>query len=500
MDKRADYIVVGAGTAGCILANRLSKDPAVEVMLLEAGGPADDERIRDATRAMELQGGEFDWQFETVPQPELNERTEAWPRGKVMGGSSSINGMLHIRGHPSDFDEWASRDNDGWSYEDMLPYFKRCETYENPEAPARGGDGPIHVVRESVGQLGEDIKAAASEALDLQEIDDYNAGEQEGVANIQRAIQDGRRSGAVSGYIDPARDRDNLEILTRAHVTQVLLDGTSATGVACRVDGTPHTFGAREEVILASGSVQSPQLLMLSGIGPADHLGDLGIDVALDLPGVGRNLQNHLIASVICETNVDEPAAPVPVVAFKRVNPDAVAPELQYTMNPSFFQPEMQGGGDTTGFTLSVNYQRPSSRGRIMLASSDPFEDPVIDPNYFEVEDDLEMTVRGIKGARRIANTAPLSDHREGELRPGPEVQSDVELEEFVRSNARTTQHPVGTCKMGHDELAVVDDRLRVHGVDGLRVIDASIMPTLPSANTNAATIAVAERSAALID
>ena len=500
MDHSVDYIIVGAGTAGCILAHRLSEDPAVEVMLLEAGGPADDERIRDATRAMELQGGEFDWQFETVPQPELNERTEAWARGKVLGGSSSINGMLHLRGHPSDFDAWAARGNDGWSYEDVLPYFKRSETYENHEGPARGGDGPIHVVREPVDQVGEAIKTAACRALDLQEIEDYNAGTQEGVAHIQRAINEGRRSGAVSGYIDPVRDRDNLEILTRAYVTQVLLDGASADGVECLVDGTARTFGAREEVILACGSVQSPQLLMLSGIGPRDHLKERGIDVALELPGVGRNLQNHLIASVICETNVDEPAAPVPVVAFERVDPDAPAPELQYTMNPSFFQPEMEGDSDTTGFTLSVTYQRPRSRGRIMLASSDPQEHPVIDPNYFEVEEDLEMMVRGITGARRIAETAPLSEYRERELRPGPDVTSEAELEEFVRENARTTQHPVGTCKMGSDDMAVVDDRLRVHGIDGLRVIDASIMPTIPSANTNAATIAVAERGAALIE
>ncbi len=495
----ADYVIVGGGTAGCVLANRLSEDAGTEVTLLEAGGPADDERIRDPRRAMELQGGEFDWQFETTPQPGLTDRVEQWPRGKVLGGSSSINGMLHVRGHPSDVDEWAARGHAGWSYEELLPYFKRSESFEEPDAPARGGEGPIHVVRDSYGPLGEAIIAAAVEALDVERIDDYNAGGQEGVAPVQRAINDGRRSSSVTGYIDPVRERPNLTIETGAFVTQILFEGSTATGVACLLGGTEQTVEARREVILSCGTIQSPQLLMLSGVGPAPHLDECGIDVRVDLPGVGRNLQNHLITSVICETNVEEPAEPIPAVAFERVDPAARAPELQYTMNPSFFQPEMEGGEDMTGFTVSVNYQRPESRGRITLASEDPEDAPVIDPNYFAEDADLQMMIRGMKGARRIAQAAPLAPYRERELRPGPDVRTDPEIEAFVRNSARTTQHPVGTCKMGDDEMAVVDDELRVHGVDGLRVVDASIMPTLTSANTNAPTLAIAEKGAALI-
>jgi len=511
-----DYVIVGGGSAGCVLSHRLTEADDVEVLLLEAGAPASDRgAVKDPSRVWELMESDLDWAFKTEPQPTMNGRQIDWPRGKALGGSTMINGMAYVRGHPYDYDTWAELGNEDWSYDDLLPYFKRSENFQaDGDMEYHGTDGPLTVSR---GDNTEDLTPSdfqeklvdAARAVGMEKNLDFNGEQQAGVGWYHSTIQDGERHSAAKAFIEPILDRPNLTVETEAHVTELTFDGDRVTGVVYEQHGQEQEVEANDdgEVVLSAGAIQSPQLLMLSGVGPAEHLDDHGIDVRVDLPGVGRNLQDHLRVNVAYET--EEPVTPrdpddlpdkgarydrVLTGAFERSEPDLPAPDLQYGLSAGL-DPEHP----TSGYSVAALPLRPSSRGRITLDTTDPYDDPIIDPKLLSTEKDVDDIVTAIRRAREIATADPLDDVRAEEVRPGPDVQSDEAIADYCRDTAESGYHPVGTCKMGDDDLAVVDDDLRVHGLDGLRVIDASIMPNLCSGNTNAPTIAIAEKGADLL-
>ncbi|WP_226480695.1 GMC family oxidoreductase [Natrinema amylolyticum] len=516
-----DYVIVGAGPAGCVLANRLSADDDTEVLLLEAGTPDEEREIGIPAAFSELFRTGVDWNYHTEPQSALHDRELYWPRGKTLGGSSSINAMIYVRGQPEDYDRWAELGNEGWGYEDVLPYFKRAEHNERGPSEHHGIGGPRNVADlRSPNDLSEAF-VAAGRAVGLPHNEDFNAGDQAGVGFYQVTQEDGRRHSAADAYLKPVLDRPNLTAVTGARVTRVRFDGERAVGVEYARDdgdGSPATVDAAEEVLLSAGAINSPQLLMLSGVGPADYLADHDIEVVADLPGVGRNLQDHLQVGVNyeCEkpislADADSIRNLLTFFALKRgpltsnvaeaggfatVTEDADRPEIQFHFGPSYFVEHGFENPDGHGFSLGALRLRPDSRGRITLESADPFDDPAIDPQYLTEGDDLEVLLEGVKLVRRILQAAPFDEYRGEEVLPGSDVRSDAELIEYIRETAETLYHPVGTCKMGDDELAVVDDRLRVRGVDGLRVVDASVMPTITSGNTDAPTTTIAERAA----
>ena len=522
-----DYVVVGAGTAGCVLAARLSEGGKHSVLLLEAGPEDNYVWIHvPIGYGKTMFHPVYNWGFYTEPEPTMNGRKVYWPRGKGLGGCSSINGLIYIRGHPQDYDGWAAQGNAGWAWRDVLPYFRKLESNERGASELHGADGPLaasDIPRKH--ELIEAIGAGAGE-LGIERNPDFNGERQEGFGYYQLNTRGGWRSSTATGYLKPARARANLAVAVNAQATRVLLDGRRATGVEYRQGGETKTATARREVLLAAGALQSPQLLQLSGIGPGPALQRLGIPVVADLPGVGENLQDHLQLRLIYKcrkaitTNDDLNSwwrsakiglqwllfrsGPLAIGInqggmFATVLPDSRTPDVQFHF--ATLSADMAGAKvhPFSGFTFSVCQLRPSSRGRVTLASPDPLAAPLMHANYLATDLDRRCALAGVRLARRLAGTRAMQPYVESEYRPGPAAASDDDLIEFCRNWGATIFHPVGTCAMGGDAQAVVDARLRVRGVAGLRVVDCSVMPTIPSGNTAAPVVMVAEKAGDLI-
>ncbi|MCP5154231.1 MAG: GMC family oxidoreductase N-terminal domain-containing protein [Ectothiorhodospiraceae bacterium] len=526
MADEMDYVVVGAGSAGCVVASRLA-EAGSRVALLEAGPPDRHPLIHipAGVRSL-LYNAAVNWNYSSEPEEGTGGRRIHWPRGRVLGGSSAINGMLYVRGNPADYDTWAQMGCRGWSYDDVLPLFRRSERYLGGDDTHRGRSGPLVVedYRTILPLTHRFVEAAQEAGFVLTE--DYNGGRQEGVGYSQMTRNHRFRASTARTFLASARDRANLSVETEAVATRLLMEGRRCVGVAFRQAGRERTLRARREVVVSGGAVNSPHLLQVSGIGPADHLRDIGVDVVHDLPGVGRNLSDHYVVRLVHRvrdaTSINELSRGLPLLreiaryltrgdgaltfgittamVFCKSREELASPDLQLLFTPASYDPDRVLALERQpGMTLVVCPTRPSSRGTVMATSADPLTRPAIHPRYLTSPDDLQVMLAGIRHARRILAAPSLARHSVEEMRPGLAVDGDAALEAFARAEGTTLYHPVGTCKMGEDPMAVVDSQLRVRGVEGLRVADASVMPVLTTGNTNAPTIMIGEKAAQML-
>ena len=492
-----DFLVVGGGTAGCVLATRLSEDPTTNVALLEAGSGDGAALMSDPMAWFGLWGSAVDWADETVPQSGCGGAVHAWPRGKVLGGSSGINGMIHLRGHPSSYDRWEAWGASGWNYETLLPFLRRSETAVGRDPRVRGRDGPMIVAAPAEPDpLSRAWFEAAVEAGHPMSADG-NGTVTEGVSWTERNIVDGRRQSAADAYLRPVINRANLTVVTDAHVGTLVFDGHRCRGVDYTVGGVLHRIEVEREVVVCAGAVGSPQLLMLSGIGPAAHLHDVGIDVRADVPGVGHNLHDHPMCWLTYAAAGPVPSTnEVPHVLLR--SDSAREPDLQIGFAPMVFGPRWTIKPET-GFSVMFSLMNPASRGSIQLSGPNRQDPPLIDPAYFADGQDLDRMVVGLRRAREIASAKALTPWRGHPLEPAFDTSDEDACRAYLHASTGSYFHPVGTCRIGTDEHAVVDPALRVKGVEGVRIADASVIPIIPSANTNATVLAVAERAAALM-
>lgn len=521
-----DYVVVGAGSTGCALASRLSESGDVTVALIEAGGRDWNPWIHVPVGYFRTMGNpSVDWCYKTQPDPGLNGRSINWPRGKVWGGSSSLNGLLYVRGQAEDYDQWRQQGNVGWAWDDVLPYFKRSEDNERGADDLHGSGGPLAVndMRLHREICDEWVEAAQNSGFKFNP--DYNGEDQEGVGFFQFTCRKGRRCSAASAYLTPNLGRKSLDVISKALTRRVVFEGTAAVGIEIERGGTIQTVRARNEVILCAGAIGSPQILMLSGIGNGADLRKLGIDVLRDAPDMGRNLQDHLQARLVhkcakptMNNEVNSLIGKMKIAAeyaLKRTGPmtmaaslacgflktraDLATPDIQFHIQPWSADSPAEGPHKFSAFTSSVCQLRPESRGHLELKSANPNDYPLIHPNYLATPLDQQTIVAGVKIARDIAAQEPLKTSITSEHAPGTDVQSDADLLTWIRNTATTIYHPSGTCRMGQDDQAIVDERLRVKGVSNLRVADCSIMPTLVSGNTNAPAIMIGEKLSDMI-
>ena len=523
-----DYIIVGAGTAGCVLANRLSADPNVSVLLLEAGGKDDYIWTKIPVGYLYCIGNpKVDWGFKTEPEPGLNGRAIDYPRGKVLGGCSSINGMIYMRGQARDYDHWAQLGNPGWGWDDVLPYFLKSEdnlALEPSDLHARGGEWRVEKPRISWEILDAFMEAAVQSGLP--KVEDFNTGNNQGVGYFHVNQKRGWRWNTSRGFLKPIENRQNLRVVTGAHTKRVLIKEAKATGVVFDIKGAEQAARVKGEIILAAGAVASPTILQLSGIGPGDALREHGIAVEHELAGVGGNLQDHL--QIRCAYKVERvetlneransligkigigleyllfqrgpmTMAPSQLGAFAKSDPSYNTPNIQYHVQPLTLDKFGEPLHTFPAFTASVCNLRPESRGTIRLKSANPYDSPSIRPNYLSAERDKQVAAQAVRYTRNIVNQPALAKYKPQEFKPGLELETQEDLVKAAGDISSTIFHPTGTCKMGDDPMAVVDGRLRVHGLRGLRVVDASIMPTITSGNTNSPTLMIAEKASEMI-